>query len=131
MYRKAPTTLSGLIKEAIEADNKLQEFYLTNPQRKTFVYYGSTTKKANVVKPRQPYYGPMPIDLDNANKKRNYKKGPISPKERENRIKNNLYLYYSKPGHVINDCFAKKRRPFNKGTSRQFNIAEISTKSVA
>lgn len=69
----------------------------------------------------------MPIDLDAVSKKRNtFKKEPITQVEKNRRIKNNLYLYYSKPGYVANNCFAKKgneKKPFDKA-KKQFNIAK-------
>lgn len=130
--KEKPDTLTELIDTALQSENELQEFQRPQPHR--FVHLQRPANpKPNIGKPRNSgfYGGPMPMDLDNANKKRNYKKGPISAKERENRIKNNLCLYCGKPGHVANDCFAKNKKPFNKGKPKQFNMAEISTKSIS
>jgi len=118
-------TLSEVIEGAIKAENELREF--KKPQVVRGMFMPQRQAKANISKPRF-YGGPMPMDLDNANKKRNtFKKGPISQTERERRIKNNLCLYCGKEGHIVNDCFAKKnKKPVTKGKPRQFGIAESS-----
>ena len=49
---------------------------------------------------------PAPMDLDGAG----YRKfKPLTPQEREHRVKNNLCLYCGKPGHRAGNCPAKQR----------------------
>lgn len=124
--REKPTGLDRLIADATKLDNRIMEFKQEKVQR-NFLPRGNPAAKrypANVSKPRF-YGGPMPMDLDNANKKRNYTKGPLSKAEKERRIKNSLCLYCGKPGHVANDCTAKKKKPFGK--PKQLAMAEAAT----
>ena len=126
IHKTIPDKVATFIEEAISVDNKLREFREENKGPRV-VTWAKHQHKPNTGKPRF-YGGPMPMDLDNANKKRNtFKKGPLSQAERERRIKNNLCLYCGKEGHIANDCFAKKgKKPFIKGKPRQFGMAETS-----
>lgn len=121
---KSVRTLSKLVEKAIEVDNDIQDL---KGHTNNYVHLGRSAKpnQGKARQHKQPYFGPMPMDLDAANKKRNYTKGPLTQPEKDRRIKNNLCLYCGKPGHVANDCFAKKgKKPSQKGKPKQFGMAE-------
>lgn len=124
--KERPNSLGALIDDATAIDNRLMEFKADKGNKGTYIPF---RQKANTSKPRF-YGGPMPMDLDRAEKKRNFKpkfKGPISKAERDRRIKENLCLYCGGSGHSANACTKKG----NKNPKRQFNMAEPSKKRVA
>jgi hypothetical protein len=115
--------LADFITEATKVDNDLWEYRTRNQGLGARVgHLGKASQKPNVTRQRQPYYGPMPMDLDSAQKKRgniqsgkfkgkhrDRTAGKISDKEREKRFKDKLCLYCGKPGHIAKDCKAKKQ----------------------
>ncbi|KAK5080007.1 hypothetical protein LTR05_008825 [Lithohypha guttulata] len=112
--KERPDTLDELIDAAIDAENELQEFNSAQPKNNSanIARAKNRPNSANVSKPRF-YGGPMPIDLDAANKKRNYTKGLLIQAEKDRRLRNNLCLYCGKPRYVVNDCRAKNNtKPF-------------------
>ena len=52
---------------------------------------------------RRDDYGSRPMDLSAT-------RGPLSQKDRDHRMKNNLCLYCGKPGHRARECKAKQRQ---------------------
>lgn len=124
--RDRPSKLSALIEDAIKIDGRIAEFRAEHRQN-TFMPQKKQT--ANQTRHRQPYYGPMPMDLDQSNKKKSgpgskktfVKKGKLSKEEREKRIRNKECLYCGKPGHVMADCRARPNK-------QQLNNMEIKEK---
>lgn len=110
--------LSAFIAEAIKVDNDIWEFQAKNRGYNPRVsHVAKAASRPNTAKTRQPYYGPMPMDLDAAQrkpsrpksqKKGNWKKGDkLSKEEREKRFRDKLCLYCGKPGHIAKDCKGK------------------------
>ena len=124
--RDRPSKLSELIEDAIKIDGRITEFRAEYRQN-TFI--PQKKPSANQTRHRQPYYGPMPMDLDQSNKKKSgpgskktfVKKGKLSKEEREKRIRNKECLYCGKPGHVMADCRARPNK-------QQLNNMEIKEK---
>lgn len=83
-----PKSLDEMIEVVISLDERFYEFYKDN---------GVGTQ-------RQPYDNrrTTPMDLSAT-------RGPLSPRDREHRMKNNLCLYCGKAGHRARECKAKKQ----------------------
>lgn len=88
-----PDTLSELIDKVITIDERLFERQMERTRPGTS--YGSRQNK--------PYYGPQPMDLSAT-------RGPLTKRDREHRMKNNLCLYCGKPGHRARECNANGKR---------------------
>lgn len=114
-----PTSLNDLIDDAAEHDARLAEYRSLGTKTEE---RGRPQNRANQTRRRQPYYGPMPMELDNAErekKKRVGKKYPkggqkqkyekLSQEERERRHKEKLCMYCAKPGHLVRDCRLKQQ----------------------
>ncbi|TKA44817.1 hypothetical protein B0A49_13660, partial [Cryomyces minteri] len=91
-----PASLDDLIDRVITIDERFFERRMERGKQ------GSTYQPRNQQN-RQPYYGPEPMDLSAT-------RGPLSNKDREHRMKNNLCLYCGKPGHRARECKANKGR---------------------
>lgn len=134
ILRKTPSKLTKLIEDAIEIDNNIREFrYNTRAGNPVYPNLPHRPKPPmNIARPRQPFYGgPMPMDLDNAQRQRQkpggFKpktRGKLTPAERDHRIQNKLCLYCGKPGHIANDCRAKQQNPGLTPNKRDFGMAE-------
>ena len=104
-----------MITQSQTIDGRIYERRLEKQGKDNSAFRASN--KPNTSKPKQypkNYYGPMPMDLDAAQRKRSYpnkgkfqKRGKLTQKERDERIKNKLCLYCGKPGHVAKECRAK------------------------
>ena len=91
-----PTSLSAMIVRSPEIDGRFYERRLERQGKDNSAYRSNNrpnTSKAKQHKP--PYYGPMPMDLDQAQRKKSYsnkgkfqKLGKLTQKERDDRIKN-------------------------------------------
>ena len=110
--------LSAFITKAVKIDNNIWEFQAKNRGYNPRVsHVAKAVGRPNTAKVRQPYYGPMPMDLDAAQKKpnkkqsqkkSNWKKGDkLSKEEREKRFREKLCLYCGKAGHIAKDCKGK------------------------
>jgi hypothetical protein len=88
-----PDTLSELIDKVITIDERLFERQMERTRPGTS--YGARQSK--------PYYGPQPMDLSAT-------RGPLTKRDREHRMKNNLCLYCGKPGHRARECSANGKR---------------------
>ena len=73
--------------------------------------------KANSGSQRKPYYGPQPMDLSAT-------RGPLSQKDRDHRMKNNLCLYCGKAGHRANACKAKQSNAGGLAANRNYDPYE-------
>jgi hypothetical protein len=113
VLRDRPTTLQTLIDDASLLDARINELRAEQGTR-TYIPSRGSSNKTNQTKARQPYYGPMPMDLDQTEKKpkRQFrKKGErLSEQERRNRLKKGHCLYCDKPGHIAKDCRAKEQK---------------------
>lgn len=118
-----PATLAGMITAAIRIDGRQFERGLEKG--------GSYRAPIQNYKPKhmpykpKPYYGPQPMELD-ATHHGGPRKGPLSPRDRDHRMKNNLCLYCGKPGHKARDCQSAARknqgnRNFQRGKPRHLN----------
>lgn len=92
-----PANLDDLIDRVITIDERFFERRMERGKT------GSTYQPRNQQHNRQPYYGPEPMDLSAT-------RGPLSQKDREHRMKNNLCLYCGKPGHRARECKVKRGR---------------------
>ena len=90
-----PDDLDALIERSISIDER---FFERRMERGRYSGYTPNQKQ-----PRQPYYGPEPMDLSAT-------RGPLTPKDRDHRMKNNLCLYCGKPGHRARECKAKQTK---------------------
>lgn len=121
IHRPRPTTLQGYIDDATFLDSNIHEFKYEKGQQPQ-IPTKKVTGQANQAKVRQPYYGPMPMDLGQSErrpKKQHRKKGEkLSQKEREERLKKGHCLYCDKPGHQAKDCRAKGQRQNNSAVSQ-------------
>ena len=109
---KRPDNLEELINLVITMDEQLYERQMEmgrtngyrpyNGYQNSNGYQGNRGYNANTQVPRQPYYGPQPMDLGAT-------RGPLSKKDKDHRIQNNLCLYCGKPGHKARECKAKQR----------------------
>lgn len=88
-----PDNLSELIERVISLDERFFERQMEQNQPGNA--YGS--------RPKKPYYGPQPMDLSAT-------RGPLTKRDREHRMKNNLCLYCGKPGHRARECNANGKR---------------------
>lgn len=113
--RERPEELQALIDDATLLDNRIHEFKAEQGQGRSLPTKGNKNNVSNVSKPRQPYYGPMPMDLDHAERKnkpkRFRKKGEkLSKEEKERRIKLGHCTYCDKPGHIARNCKANEKK---------------------
>ena len=106
-----PEDLQEMIETAIRIDNRQYERSL----EKGGSYKAPTFKKhhQHAYKTRKPYYGPQPMELDATHQAPH--RGPLSPRDREHRMKNNLCLYCGKPGHKARECKSAQKKPQQKG----------------
>jgi len=112
-----PNSLAAMITQSQTIDGRIYERRLEKAGKDNSAF--RTNNKPNTSKPKQypkNYYGPMPMDLDQAQRKKSYpnkgkfqKRGKLTQKERDDRIKNKLCLYCGKPGHVAKECRAKQQ----------------------
>ncbi|ETI26600.1 hypothetical protein G647_10428, partial [Cladophialophora carrionii CBS 160.54] len=127
--------LADLMAEAIKIDSDLWDFHKGRQRGSKAVYVAKGTHKPNTPKQREPYYGPMPMDLDAAQKKKGNAKGKsqrgnkgakIPKEERERRFKEKLCLYCGKPGHVARNCQSKAQMHNGEKHQRtkEMNMAE-------
>jgi hypothetical protein len=107
--------LNSLIDASIRWDNLLFQRRRGQPSNKGSSHATVTPRKSgfgspSTYTPRTPVVnsstpGPVPMDIDSF-----APKGPLTPAERERRVKNNLCLYCGKPGHRASDCRLKQSR---------------------
>ena len=98
-----PDDINELIERVITLDERFFERSLEKG-RGNFQYKGNYSGGYGDYsnKPTKPYYGPQPMDLSAT-------RGPLSKKDRDHRMQNNLCLYCGKPGHRARECKAKQR----------------------
>jgi hypothetical protein len=105
--REKPDTLQGLIDDATLLDNNISEYKAEQGQARALPFKRNTSNAPNQAKPRQPYYGPMPMELDQTERKpgkKRFKKGEkLSQAEKERRFKKGHCTYCDKPGHRAKD----------------------------
>ncbi|KIW79150.1 hypothetical protein Z517_05762 [Fonsecaea pedrosoi CBS 271.37] len=94
---------------AIQVDNDYQEYKRHDNYRRGFVVKG---QRSNTKKQRQPYYGPMPMDLNQVQKKRGTTQGKDTKQGRKpNGLRNQgNYYNYGKPSHYARECKSPKKQ---------------------
>ncbi|RXK34846.1 hypothetical protein M231_07898 [Tremella mesenterica] len=102
----------------------------TTPRYSNNTRTTSTPKFNNTFTPRTTStttFTPTPMEIDATQSRPNY--GPISPAEREYRMKNNLCNYCGKPGHKAFECRAAKHRREQKAQVSATTTADTKAKN--
>ena len=108
-----PENLEELIERATSIDERFYERQLERGrgfqtqgqgyyQQRNNGYQGQSRNNGYQGQQRRDHYGSQPMDLSAT-------RGPLSQKDRDHRMKNNLCLYCGKPGHRARECKAKQQ----------------------
>ncbi|SCZ91750.1 BZ3500_MvSof-1268-A1-R1_Chr5-1g07649 [Microbotryum saponariae] len=110
-----PTSVADLSAKAIKADNRLHQSRqeakpTTKPHSQHSQQRGNSasppTRVTTRVTTNVTTQGPTPMDVDATTTRR----APLTPQEREQRLKNNLCLYCGEGGHQVSSCPAAPRK---------------------
>ena len=103
LNRDKPDNLNELIQQAIDSDDLLFRRRQEKQERAASRPSVWPNRPLSTLARPQPNNGPVPMDLSSTA----FKKGPLSPEERQRRFSADLCLYCGKPGHKIRECKAR------------------------